>query len=255
MTPFTGKQYLEIDIANSFGLDQDPWHVRLSWFQYNRSKIESDPMPDIVKWSKDAKEPAQFLAGVMAYRDTKAGKPTGYLCGLDATASGLQLLSVLSGCKQSAATCNLVDTGRREDAYTLVYQRVCEILDVHPSLFAIPRKDCKQALMTHLYGSKAVPKQVFGEDTPQLAAFYQAIDELMPGANELNHGLLGLWNPDALEHSWVLPDGFEAYIKVMDKDKHVVDFLGKKFEIIERVNRPKEQGLSLGANIIHSRWE
>ena len=29
---FSGKDYLRIDIANSFGLDKEDWDVRLAWF-------------------------------------------------------------------------------------------------------------------------------------------------------------------------------------------------------------------------------
>ena len=244
MQVFSGKDYLKIDIANSFGLDKLVWSERIHWFDQHEAILES--------LTRQAKEPAQFMAGTMAWRATQRKEPTGYLCGLDATASGLQLLSVLSGCQQSAATCNLIDTGKREDAYTLVHEKLCELLGITPVQFPISRKDSKQALMTHLYGSKAVPKRVFGENTPELKAFYAAIDELLPGANQLNHDLLALWNPEAYAHSWTLPDSFDVVIKVMDTDEHQVEFLGKEFTVREQVNRPMESGLSLGANIVHS---
>lgn len=249
MKKFTPKQYLEIDIANSYGMDKNTWDQRLSWFENCRESIEQG---DILAMSKGAKEPAQFLAGVLAYRDTLAGQPTGYLCGLDATASGLQLLSVLSGCRLSARTCNLVNTGKREDAYTLVYTQTCNLLGIPTSDFPVSRTQAKNALMTHLYGSRAVPKEVFGEGSPALAAFYESVDVLMPGANTLNQELLALWNPGALTHEWVLPDGFEVCIKVMDREVHTVNFLDKEFKVVRKVNRPTKEGLSLGANIVHS---
>lgn len=244
MQKFTGKDYLKIDIANSFGKDKLSWNDRIAWFDANEASLESQ--------TRAAKEPAQFMAGVQAYRLTMNGQPTGYLCGLDATASGLQLLSVLSGCPTSGAMCNLVDTGRREDAYVNTHEVVCGLLGVSPQQFPIPREKSKQALMTYLYGSKAVPKEVFGEDTRELRAFHEAVDLLMPGANDLNQGLIGLWNPNVLAHAWTLPDGFECVINVMDHDVHYVDFLGHQYKLIERVNRPMESGLSLGANIVHS---
>ena len=244
MQIFSGFEYLKIDIANSFGLDKLNWIDRIHWFDQHESLLET--------LTKQAKEPAQFMAGTLAWRKTQRGEATGYLCGLDATASGLQLLSVLSGCELSAQTCNLIDTGKREDAYVIVHEELCRILGVDPTQFVIPRKDSKQALMTHLYGSKAVPKRVFGEDTPELHAFYQAIDNLLPGANQLNHDLLSLWNADAHAHSWTMPDGFDVVVKVMDTIEHQVSFLGKAFTVNERVNRPMESGLSLGANIVHS---
>lgn len=248
MRRFSGKQYLMIDIANSFGLDKEDWDTRLQWFQDNQTDILSNPLV----WTQRAKEPAQFLAGVNAYEKFLRGQKTGYLCGLDATASGIQLLSVLSGCVQSASTCNLVNTGRREDVYTNVHKEMCRVLGVTDK---VERKVVKTALMTHMYGSKAEPRAAFGEDTPELKAFYQTVQELLPGADQLNYDLLSLWQPTALSHDWTLPDGFDVRIKVMINEEHTVEFLGNQYTVIQRVNGTKESGLSIAANIVHSRWE
>lgn len=241
MQTFTGIQYLKMDIAASFGLSDKTWGERLSWFADNEADLEN--------LVKQADEPAQFLAGVMAYRKTLKGEASGYLCGLDATASGLQLLSLLAGCEQSASICNLLDTGRREDAYVTVHSHMNQLLETS---VACDRKPVKSALMKHLYGSKAEPKISFGEDTPQLRAFYQTIDDLLPGADQLNKDLIGLWNDTALAHTWTLPDGFDVVVKVMDDVEHQVTFNGKAYTITEEVNRPVEGGLAMGANIVHS---
>lgn len=47
-------------------------------------------------------------------------------------------------------------------------------------------------LLEHIafYGSKAKPKEIFGEDTPELNAFYQAAQQVAPGAWELLQDLL-----------------------------------------------------------------
>jgi len=249
MQTFTGKEYLAIDIANSFGLDKENWGVRLAWFETNRAIIENAPFEDILVWAQQAEEPAQFLAGINAYRKVLLGHVTGYMCGLDATASGIQLLSLLSGCPQSASMCNLINTGDREDTYTSVHQHVNKLLG---TAIVFARKAVKNATMTHFYGSKAVPRDTFGEDTPQLAAFYQTIDELLPGANTLNYDLISLWQPNVLSHEWTLPDGFDVKVKVMGSKEHQVEFLGSHHTVIERVNECQEEGLSMGANIVHS---
>ena len=106
--------------------------------------------------------------------------------------------------------------------------------------------------MTHLYGSKAVPKKSFGEGTPELKAFYQAVEEMLPGADQLNRDLLRLWNPKALAHSWTLPDGFEVVIKSIVNQEQEVTFLGRSYMVTRKVNAPQEHSLSMGANIIHS---
>jgi hypothetical protein len=245
MQQFTGKQYLQIDIANAFGKDKWTWDERLDWFKVYWPTMQGN----FVAACKEADEPAQALAGLMAYQAVLDGKPTGYLCGMDATSSGLQLLTLLSGCEQSARTCNLIDTGRREDAYTLAYEGVNRLLGTSGK---IPRKDIKQAVMTHLYSSTAVPKRVFGEDTPELKAFYQVIEELFPGADQLNRDLMKLWNPEAMAHTWTLPDGFDVVIKSMITVEHPVTFLGTTHVVVKKEQAPQLESRCLPANIVHS---
>lgn len=114
MQTFTGLEYLKIDIASKFGLDKKSWDDRLIWFAQNEDKLDA-----IVN---QAEEPALFFAGTLAYRAAMEGVATGYPISLDATCSGLQLLACLTGDRSAAALCNVIDTGKREDAYTSVYQ-------------------------------------------------------------------------------------------------------------------------------------
>ena len=72
MNLFTGIQYLQIDIANSFGLDKEIWENRLAWFAQNEHQLEH--------LVSKAKEPAMFHAGVQAYREVQCGNPIGYIC-------------------------------------------------------------------------------------------------------------------------------------------------------------------------------
>jgi DNA-directed RNA polymerase len=113
---FTGLEYLKIDIANNYGLDKLTWDERLQWFDQNYSNLAN--------LISSAKEPALFYAGLKAYFDALKGEPIGYMISLDATASGLQLLAALTGDRSAAQLCNVVDTGRREDAYTIVYEEM-----------------------------------------------------------------------------------------------------------------------------------
>lgn len=70
--------------------------------------------------------------------------------------------------------------------------------------------------MTHLYGSKAEPKKLFGEDTPELAAFYAGVEIVCPLPNELLSDLIHTWQAYAEVHEWVLPDNYHA--RVMSTD-------------------------------------
>jgi hypothetical protein len=109
--------------------------------------------------------------------------------------------------------------------------------------------------MTSFYGSKKMPKDIFGEDTPELSAFYQAASVIAPGAWELLQDLLASWQPYALSHSWILPDGFNARVKVM-KPKTVrievdeLDHATFTYEFYE--NEGAKKGLSNVANLTHS---
>ena len=243
MQLFNANEYLKIDVANAFGLDKEDWDVRISWFNAHQHELE--------KLQKQAESPALFFAGVQAFRENQEGKAIGYPIGLDATASGIQLLSVLMGCRTSAQACNVVNhpSGHRQDVYTSNYQVMCGKIG---DTAKIERKDTKQALMTAMYNSKAVPRQVFGEGSELLRIFYETVKETLPGAWELNEAMLGTWRPTNLSHDWVLPDNFHVKVKVMNVRKRNVHFMNQPHEVRYVVNEPMEDGRSNGANMIHS---
>ena len=80
MQLFTARQYLQIDIANNFGLDKKNWDDRIAWF-----KEHEHCLMDLVK---QAETPALYYAGVQAWFAVQRGEPIGYPISLDATASG-----------------------------------------------------------------------------------------------------------------------------------------------------------------------
>lgn len=244
MQKFTGIQYLKIDIANSYGHDKLNWEERIKW-----TEVHEDELEELVTQAKD---PAMYYAGVQAYRKAQLGQPSGYPISLDATSSGLQILAALTGDRRAAELCNVVDTGQREDAYTGVYQRmVSNLIDMGLPTGNIDRDDVKQAVMTSLYGSKAVPEEVFGKGA-QLNVFYRVMTDVAPAAWELNQAFLDLWDSEALINSWVLPDNFHVHVKVMQQVEDVVQFLNQPYRTFHKINAPIEEGRSLGANTIHS---
>lgn len=241
---FTPMQYLMIDIANSYGvdgLDREDWVVRLDWFKKNQGNLDN--------LIKEAKSPAMMYAGIQAYRKALRGEPVGYPVSLDATASGIQFLSVLIGCRTSARQCNVLDTGHREDAYTNHYGAMCRIMGEGAK---IERDQTKRATMTAFYTSKLVPEEIFGEGTPLLDCFYTSIKEMFPGAWELNEAMLETWQSDALSHDWVMPDNFHVKVKVMATQKYKVNFDNKPYEVSIKENVPQPDGRSNGANMVHS---
>ncbi|WDR22430.1 hypothetical protein PJM42_0024 [Salmonella phage vB_SenP_UTK0001] len=244
MQTFSAFQYIKLDVANSFGLDKETFDNRLNWFNENKGSLSG--LVD------DADEPAQFYAGMLAYQDVLEGKPIGYMVGMDATASGLQCMAALTGCKVTAETVNLVDPNVRKDAYTDGYKVMGNLLE--GKIDKVDRKDVKGAIMTHFYGSQANPKSVFGENTIELQKFYEMVQIIAPGANMLRDDLINLWQPKALQHMWELPDGFTAVVKVMTMKEasFEVNELDSSFTHRYWVNEGQDFGLSLAANTIHS---
>ena len=241
---YTGFEYLLIDCANHFGLDKLLFEDRIGWSRTNLDQLES--LTDM------AESAYLYMKSVAAIRKAQQGIPTGHLVALDAVCSGMQIMSAITGCLSGARATGLVDPNRRADAYTELTQRMQVILgnNIH-----VTRKDAKAALMTSYYGSKEQPKIIFGEDTQELAAFYQACMEMAPGAYELLQELLDTWQPYALVHSWKLPDGFDARVKVMQREEtriEVDELDHASFTYEYYVNQGTKKGLSNVANVVHS---
>lgn len=236
MQQLSPLEYIKIDAANQFGLDKETWDDRIKWFDKNLGAMK--PL--------EADEPLLFQKALNAYYDALSGTPTGFIMGLDATASGLQIMAALIGCHQTGKAVNLIDTGKREDVYSEIGKQMGK-----------ERVMVKYPIMTYFYGSRLVPESAFGELVNE---FYEALEVKLPGAVECMNDMQECWQPDALEHKWTLPDGHTSKVKVMvPVDKKIeIDEMenanGNHATFTHRayINTPKETGLSLAANIVHS---
>jgi len=244
MNTYSGFDYLLIDCANHFGLDKLLFEQRIEWAQSNLNRLE-----DI---TEQADVKPLFIKAVQAIRKAQNHLPTGHLVAFDAVCSGMQIMSAITGCTDGAHATGLVDPNRRADAYTETTSVMSGILG---GVVDVPRADVKQATMTVLYGSKDEPKAIFGEGTPELAAFYEAMQIIAPGACELLQDLLDSWQSFALSHEWQLPDGFNAKVKVMTMNEcrievDELDHASMTYQYY--TNEGSEKGLSNVANVIHS---
>ena len=241
MQEFTGKQYLQIDIANCYGLDRLTWNERLFWFDNNEPQLEQIAV--------HAKNPILFRKAVRAWRQAERKQPINHIMGLDATSSGLQILATLSGCIETGKATNLVFTGRRECAYDNIS---CFMQDEHS--LNVSREQVKPPVMTVFYGSKEEPKKVFGEGD-ELAAFYTAIQNKLPGAYNLIDIFLSYWQSDKLYHSWTMPDGHRVKVPVTvveDKQLEIDEMDHMRVTYRSKVLACKRKDRSLAANIVHS---
>lgn len=134
-TEYTPIQYLAIDIANQFGLDKLCYEDRIQWVKTNINSLE-DLAPQ-------AEEYHLYIKAVNALRKTQQGLPVGHPVALDAVCSGLQLMSVVMGCKKGASLTGLVYEKVRTDAYTLITQAMNKKLD---DAVEVSRADAKSAV-------------------------------------------------------------------------------------------------------------
>ena len=241
MQTFTGLSYIKIAIANHHGEDKLTWDERIAWVDDNIGYIST--------YLATADEPLLMEKAINALLDAMGGTPTGYIMGLDATASGLQVMACLTGCKKTAEAVNLIKTGKREDVYLKTSVSMSKLTSTD-----FDRKVIKKPLMTYFYGSTAEPRACFGEGTT-LDAFYEAMEKELPGACAAMGAIQSCWQSDALAHQWHLPDGHLARVKVMDtvqKKIEVGELDGATFTYQANVNQASDWGVSLAANIIHS---
>lgn len=241
MQTFTGIEYVKIDIANQFGLDRLRWNDRIHWVNNNR--------PDLEELTENSEKPELFKKAVRALVAAEQSVPHRFVMGLDATASGIQCMAAMSGCRKTAACVNLIDTGNRED----VYQRVAETMSEYMQAQVV-RKTVKKPVMTYFYGSQAQPKAIFGEGQG-LTAFHSAMHNLMPGAIELMKLFQAHWDPNATSYTWAMPDGHVVNIPVMttkDGNMEIDEANHARFVYRSRVKQAQPRGLALAANITHS---
>ena len=238
--------YICIDLANCYGLDKLLFEDRIKWVKDNFNYLED--------FIEVAENKPQYIKALHALRETMLGNPTGHLIGLDASCSGIQLMSVMTGCIKGADATGLVSQ-KRADAYTDVTTEMNSILKLKGlSSIEVKRDDIKRCVMTAGYGSTLVPKEVFGEGD-LLTTFYQAASAVAKGAFELMPALLDSWQKDALSHNWVMPDNFHVNIKVMQtKETRIeVDELDHAtFTTYVKINKGSEKGLANVANLTHS---
>lgn len=106
-----GIEYLKYDIANCMGFDKETWFKRLIIATKAINDIfkeKETTASKILSYAKDADEPELFIKAMHAYyQGVILGQPIGHDMYLDATSSGIQILSALSGCTEGAKHSNI----------------------------------------------------------------------------------------------------------------------------------------------------
>ena len=150
--------WLRFQVATTYGLDKATMADRLQWARDNESliaKIATDPLGNIAEW-EGADEPWQFLAACEEYNavlidQTRA--TTGLPIAVDATASGLQVLSGLAKDASTARLVNVLPSDSPQDAYKAVAEFAKPNCPDHVR-DKIDRSVAKRLVMTIPYNAK-----------------------------------------------------------------------------------------------------
>ena len=252
MNTYTTFEYILIATANAYGLDKKPFEERIQFMLDNGKRLRAIAC--------DAEDYHLWMKGVMEIERCLNDRNylTGLRVDLDATASGVQMLSVLCACITSASRVGLVDPTKRCDVYTdlqdFMNKHLPDDRQIGTNGSNFTRDDLKQSFMTHWYGSSAKPREVFGDGTMEYNAFYDSLEEMCPGVMELYNDIAGAVYDEATEYSWSLPDGAEITTPVMlTVDKRVkVEELGSSFTHRMQVNLADDKYCAVLANVTHS---
>lgn len=165
-----------------------------------------------------------------------------------------QILSEIRAIKTNKN--NYTESVIRSDPYSRVAREVLERVP-HSEIFKGKsfkevRAIVKPALMTVLYNSVQEPINVFGEDTEELHAFYDALTNLFPGALDVMEALNNRWDNSTLCHKFKTPDGYVAHMRVIENVDGVIESEGLKLPYRYKHNQPSNNGTSIVANVTHA---
>lgn len=224
-------------IATHAGLDKEPIPSQIAWFNAQEEF-------DTTQWD----EPILGRKALRAYQDALEGKPIAYWMSLDATASGLQIMSVISDDVHSGLSVNLGGADRHD-----IYQQVADDMNRQlPKDQHVTRADVKKPLMTKFYNSQAMPARMLNSPE-RLLAFEVTLNGSLTGPLMVMELLNQCWDSEATYHEWILPDGHVAHVPVEETATYNIedDYLGDiTFSIRERTTT--EYYRSLCPNVIHS---
>ena len=238
MTP-EAEEWLAFQVATSYGLDKAPIRERMQWVAENDEVISAvalDPIGNLHLW-EGVEEPWQFLAACDEYHHcviTCDRNYTSLPVAVDATCSGLQILSGLCRDASTARLVNVLPGEKPADAYAVVAEHAKPNVPVsiQPHM---DRKTVKRVVMTVPYNAKPHSNRGYIRDalkekgvevekddlTATVKAVRSAMDEVVPGPmaamkwieTEVGKAI----KRGATELEWVTPSGFVVTQKLNKK--------------------------------------
>ena len=158
-------EWLAIHGANTYGFDKVTLEERVEWaysYAEEAQQIADDPQ-GVLSW-KDADKPWQHLAWCFEWAEFMRNGvvKTKLPCAQDATNNGLQLLSCLTHCEETAYATNAAPTPFPQDIYAVIASHVVDKLNKDAATgnlvarkwidFGVDRKATKRPTMVYPYG-------------------------------------------------------------------------------------------------------
>jgi DNA-directed RNA polymerase len=166
ITDESTHNWLAIHVATTKGFSKETFEGRVAWVEANHKEITAvatDPLGrGRMYWTEEADESWVYLAACREYYEcfiAKTKDVTHLPCGIDATASGLQILGALMGDESTCKLVNVVSTGKPSDLYQAIIDKTIKLIkDDRPRRRGIPldklsRSVAKAPTMTLAYGS------------------------------------------------------------------------------------------------------
>jgi len=149
------EHWLAFAVSNTYGNDKLPMEERIQWVYDNAElvkRIGTDPIGTIHEW-EGVSEPWSFMAACVEWVDciVNGKKTSGLPIGIDATQSGIQHLSALTGDGEGGALVNLTPRDKPQDGYRTVAEYAAKLLPTPVNTW-MNRKVTKRTVMCTPYG-------------------------------------------------------------------------------------------------------
>ena len=235
MTP-EAEEWLAFQVATTYGLDKSTMAERQEWVKNNHELIHAvatDPLGNLDVWT-NADEPWLFLAACEEFNACVLDCTRHFThlpVAVDASCSGIQVLSGLARDRSAAQMVNVTPSASVQDAYAVIAEhskpripsRLHHIWD---------RKCTKRCVMTIPYSAKPFSNRSYirdaikekGEDvtgeelTEIVKAVRASMHELLPGPLKVLAWIekeVGLALKRGATHlEWTTPSGFNVYQKL-----------------------------------------
>ena len=255
----SGLKYLQIDIANCYGLDKKSYEERIAF-------VDEHTTNELLAKTIVADSPYEYRNAVEQYERACMGYPVEHITYLDCTNQALQLYAVLTSCKDTAYLCNISSGDELTDAYGVLANAMNELT----GLDIFDRNNCKKALMTTLYGKMDGESEIIKyflengvvyddkiTDEELKTTFQTAMRVIAPHAMRAMDVLQSLNCADIDTYYWTMPDGFKVKYDVKSTQKLDISCKTKSgvkfhFDRDVQIYKGSEFNRGMSPNVIHS---